>query len=70
MTTAIFVFFFGLAIAFLAFVFAAVNMTTRNDEALFGRHIGAMIGMAGGGLLSLIGIVVFILELLKANGWM
>ena len=53
----------GLLLGFGAFVFAAINMfrsVTREGSfsGFFKGHIGAMIAMAFGGLLFLIGIII------------
>ncbi len=56
----------GLIIGFGAFVFAAISMlhgVTGKDpfsgfDRLFKRHIGAMIAMAFGGLLLLVGLII------------
>lgn len=62
----------GLLVVFGSFVFAAVNMarmvTGRGNASLSGgftRHIGAIIGMATGGLVAIIGIVILIVQHLE-----
>ena len=72
----------GVVLCFGAFVFAALNMGRQanktfsgdfNSEArgfggMFGRHIGAMIAMAGGGVLVVLGFIFGSIELLQHFG--
>lgn len=56
----------GLVISLVAFIFAAINMLrgmTKEDQfsgfdSMFEGHIGAMIAMAFGGLLFVIGLIL------------
>jgi hypothetical protein len=59
----------GVLIAFGSFVFAALNMAgmMKGDfDSGFQRHIYSMIGLATGGLVAIIGIIVFVADLLSA----
>lgn len=62
----------GLLIIFGAFVFAAINMlrvvTSRTSSGLGGMfvgHIGAMVGMAFGGLLFVTGLILAGVDLMS-----
>lgn len=76
----------GLLVGFGAFAFAGLNMgrhvsrtfsgkqnfdqSFNSFGGMFGRHIGALIGMGAGGLMSVIGIILLILTLLGNAGLM
>lgn len=58
----------GLVIVFLAFAFAAVNMfrggTGRSGfDGLIAGHLGAMVFMALGGLIFIIGLIRLVINL-------
>lgn len=62
----------GIVLAFGSFIFAVVNMgfgaakTMKGKRSSFGSmfvgHLGAMIGMACGGMMSAIGIVLLLVH--------
>ena len=62
----------GLAISFLSFVGAILNMATaggkRTAGGLIGGHLGAMVGMALGGITTFIGLVMIFIELANHQG--
>ena len=70
----------GVVIAFGSFVFAAINMgkqaknflggdvdkTFSGIGGMFGRHIGAMIGMVFGGLILTAGLIIGAVQLVQS----
>ena len=69
MSSAVYLVIIGLVVCFIAFGFAALNMmnsaTNRNsDQGTFKKHLAAMIVIAFGGLLSMLGIVLAIVDYL------
>lgn len=77
-TTGIGLFVVGLVVALVSFIFAALNMKNMANSVMskngpnpdafaagFGKHIGAMIPMVIGGLISIIGVVVLIVGLIQ-----
>jgi len=62
----------GLIISFLSFVGAILNMATagsnRTAEGLIGGHLGAMVGMALGGVTTFIGLVMIVIDLVNHHG--
>ena len=66
----------GLLVAFASFAFAAFNMAAHvkhmvgdgpNPEVfggMFTRHLGAIVGVAFGGLLFVVGVILLILDVL------
>lgn len=61
----------GIVIAFLSFLVAAVNMgmaANGTGEGVFGRHLAAMVGMAVGGLVSLLGLLVGLAQAVEFYG--
>jgi hypothetical protein len=62
----------GLVISFLSFVGAILNMATaaskRTVGGLIGGHLGAIIGMALGGVTSFVGLVMIVIDLVNHHG--
>ncbi len=69
----------GVVIAFGSFVFAAINMgkqarnflggdveNSSGIGGMFGRHIGAMIGMVFGGLILTAGLIIGAVQLVQS----
>lgn len=58
----------GALIGFVAFAFAGINMvkgTKGSAKNMFGNHVGAMIAMGFGGLVSGAGVIVLIVTAIK-----
>lgn len=74
MTLALILIIAGLVICFGAFIFAAVNMlrgVTREDPFsgnFFAKHIGAGLVMVFGGLVTIIGIITLVANILGQYG--
>lgn len=62
---------FGVVLCFLCFLYALKNfiVAVKNDDKtlydLFKGHISAMIGMAFGAVMTVIGIILLAVELIK-----
>jgi hypothetical protein len=65
----------GLLISFLSFLVAVKNMSsiasfdlkTFNVKSLIATHLGAMVGMSFGGIVTFLGIVMIIIDLVKGS---
>lgn len=61
----------GLVLSFVSFAGALLNFFTvaadgnRSFASIVGGHLGAMLGMAFGGLLSVVGVVMMLMDFLK-----
>jgi len=63
----------GVVLSFLSFIFAAANMgggmTGKTGfDTMVGGHLAAMMGMAAGGLVSILGIIVAIVNAIQFYG--
>lgn len=74
MTAGIVLIIVGLLVGLGAFAFAGKNMVSMTKDPFgdsglmekgMGKHVGAMLAMAGGGVISLIGILLLVLALIE-----